>query len=75
MKLVLNNEKSKRVNGYENSFDFLGHTFRYSKGLYYPYSKYWNIEPAKKSENKLRGNIKEFLRKNRHKAPDKIINR
>ena len=47
MKLKVNEEKSRMLNGYKESFDFLGFTFRYSRGfLYQNNKKYWNIEPS-----------------------------
>ena len=54
MKLKLNEEKSRVVCAYEESFDFLGHTFRFSDDLYGRSFKYWNVEPSKKSQKKVR---------------------
>jgi len=71
LKLTLNKDKSKAVQGYEDSFDFLGHTLRWShslKGRGY----YWNVEPSNKSQNKVREKIREYLAANRHKGATDI---
>ena len=73
MKLKLNEEKSRVVCAYEESFDFPGHTFRFSDDLYGRPFKYWNVEPSKKSQKKVRSNIREYLRKNGHKAPQILV--
>ena len=70
MKLKINEEKSSLVNGYEKSFDFLGHTFRYSNDIYGRPVKYWNIEPSAKSQKSIRTKIKDYLKANGHKAPE-----
>jgi len=69
MKLELNSEKSYLLNGYKESFDFLGFTFRYSKGIFGRNLKYWNIEASSKSQNKIKANIRKYLKSNGHKAP------
>lgn len=69
MKLKLNEEKSKVVCAYEESLEFLGHTFRFSDDLYGRPLKYWNIEPSKKSQKKVRSKIREYLSRNGHKTP------
>ena len=73
MKLKLNEEKSRVVCAYEETFDFLGHTFHYSDDLYGRPVKYWNIEPSKKSQKKVRSKIREYLRENGHKAPQVLV--
>jgi group II intron reverse transcriptase/maturase len=70
MKLSLNAGKSSLVNGYKESFDFLGFTFRYSNGIHSRETKYWNVEPSKKSQQKIRSHIREYLRYNGHKCPE-----
>jgi len=72
MKLKLNQEKSHQLNAYDTSFDFLGHTFRWTKDRHGRQKHYWNVEPSAKSQKKVRAKIKEYLKKNRHKAPEKI---
>ena len=72
MGLTLNEEKTRKVNSKELSFDFLGFTVRYSRDLYTKGKKYWNIFPGKKSEQKLRDNIFNYLKKHGH-SPAKTI--
>lgn len=72
MKLKINEEKSRMLNGYNEAFNFLGFTFRYSNGIYKRNRKYWNITPSEKSQKKLRENIRDYLRNNGHKPPEKI---
>jgi len=69
MKLKINEEKSKKLNAQEESFDFLGYSFRYSDDLFGRPQKYWDVEPSKKSQKKLRSKIREYLRHNGHKSP------
>ena len=72
MKVKLNEEKSKLLCAYEESFDFLGHTFRFSDDIFGRPFKYWNVEPSKKSQKKIRGNIGDYLKHNGHNAPRKV---
>lgn len=74
MKLESNEEKSSIVCAEERSFDFLGYTFRYSDDLYGRSIKYWNVEPSKKSQKKVRANINEYLKENGHQAPQTVAN-
>lgn len=69
MKLKLNEEKSRLLCAKDESFDFLGHTFRFTDDLHGRPVKYWNVEPSKKSQKKARSNIRDYLRKNGHKPP------
>lgn len=69
MGLTLNEEKTKVVKATEESFDFLGFSFRYDKSLYNADKKYWNVTPSKKSENKVREKLKEYFKKNGHLNP------
>ncbi len=72
MKLKLNEEKSRMVKAYEESFDFLGHTFRYSRDLHGRSGKYLKIEPSKKSQKKVKTKIREYLKKSGHKPPQLV---
>ncbi len=72
MELRLNDEKSRLVDAREEKFDFLGFTIRYDRDYHGRNRKYWNIVPSKKSEKRVRGNIKEFLERNRHRNPEII---
>jgi len=68
MGLKLNTEKSRKVKAKEESFNFLGFTFRYDRSQNNWRLRYWHIEPSMKSQKKMRGNMKEYFRKNRYKA-------
>lgn len=72
MKLKINEEKSRMVNGYKESFNFLGFTFRYSKDIYTREKKYWNVTPSEKSQKKLRENIREYLKNSGYKPPETV---
>lgn len=72
MKLKINEEKSRMVNGYKESFNFLGFTFRYSQDIHGREKKYWNITPSEKSQKKVRENIRKYLRNNGYKEPELI---
>jgi Group II intron, maturase-specific domain./Reverse transcriptase (RNA-dependent DNA polymerase). len=61
MGLTLNEDKTKQINATESSFDFLGFMFRYDKDLHGRNQKYLNIFPSKKSENKLKEKIRNYL--------------
>ncbi len=63
MGLILNKEKTHQLDAREESFKFLGFTFRYDKDLYTKRKRYWNVIPNKKSEIKVRGNIRDYLKK------------
>lgn len=71
MELQLNEQKSKEVNAEQSSFEFLGFKISYDKSLYGP-KKYWNIQPSEKSQQKIRSNIKEKLRKIGHYGPEEV---
>ena len=72
MGLTLNEEKTHKVNAKETSFDFLGFTIRYSRDLYTKGKKYWDIFPSKKSEQKLRDKVNNYLKSHGH-SPAKIV--
>lgn len=75
MKLKLNEDKSKIVNALEESFDFLGHTFRLDDDVFGRRKrKYWNVEPSSRSQMKARDKIREYLRYNGHKPPQDVAN-
>lgn len=75
MKLKLNGDKSKMVNAFDESFDFLGHTFRLDDDvLGRKFRKYWNVEPSSKSQKKVREKIREYLGHNGHKPPQDVAN-
>ena len=66
MGLILNTEKSKLVQAREESFDFLGFTFRYDRSIFKNGTKFWNIMPKAKSRKKIRQKVNEMLKKRGH---------
>lgn len=72
MELEINLDKTRLVNVEEEPFDFLGFTFRYDRDLFVKNKKYLNIFPRKKSAEAVRGKIKEYLNRNRHKNPTEL---
>lgn len=73
MGLKLNLEKSKKINAYIESFDFLGFTFRYDRGQLDWKKRYWHIEPSKKSQNKVREHIRSYFAAHRYKAMAEFV--
>ena len=73
MKLKLNEQKSSVLCAYDESFDFLGHTFRYSDDIFGRPYKYWNVEPSNKSQKKVRGKIRDYIKESGHKAPHDLV--
>ena len=73
MELTLNDDKTRRINAEEESFNFLGFTFRYDKDLYEGKKQYWNIIPSKNATNKLRGKIRENLHSSLHYSPERLV--
>lgn len=72
MELEINEEKSRKINAKESPTNFLGFTIRYDKDRFGRNKRYWNIIPSKKSEKKIRENIKEFLRESGHYPPGRL---
>ena len=72
MGLTINVEKTKIINADKISFNFLGFTIRYDKDYFGRDSRYWNIVPSKKAENKIVDNIRETLRSSLHFAPNRL---
>jgi group II intron reverse transcriptase/maturase len=73
MDLKINEEKTRRINAKDESFSFLGFTFRYDKDRHGRNIRYWNIIPGKKSINKLKEKIREILHSSLHLSPDKLV--
>jgi hypothetical protein len=74
MELKINEEKSKLIDARTTSFDFLGFTFRFDKdALFGTNKRYWNIVPSEKSCQKIRTNVKDFLRTRRHWSIGEIV--
>ena len=57
MGLMINTDKSKLINAKEETFDFLGFTFRNGKSIYSKSGRFWNIIPKDKSQKKIRQKI------------------
>jgi len=72
MGLGLNEAKTRIVQATEASFDFLGFTVRYDKDLKGRVTRYWNIIPSRKSEQKIRDKRKEFLQKHGHSTAQEV---
>lgn len=72
MGLSLNEEKTRTVEAKEESFNFLGFTIRYDKDLRDSNKRYWNIIPSRKSEQKIRDNIKTYLDKHGHYTAQQV---
>jgi group II intron reverse transcriptase/maturase len=71
MGLTINETKTRQIDARQESFNFLGFTIRYDNDLKGRNAKYWNIIPSKKSEQKIRDKVKEYLKTHGHyKAQD-----
>jgi RNA-directed DNA polymerase len=71
MGLSLNEDKTRQLDAKTESFSFLGFTIRYDKDINGRNIRYWNIVPSKKSEQKIRDKVKEYLKTHGHyKAKD-----
>ncbi len=72
MGLTINDEKSKKVNAREESFDFLGFTIRYDRSIFNRKNRFWNIFPKAKSQKKVRQSINAKLKLIGHYPADCI---
>lgn len=71
MGLMLNESKTRHIDARAESFNFLGFTTRYDKDIKGRNIRYWNIVPSKKSEQKIRDKVKDYLKTHGHyKAGD-----
>jgi len=70
MGLKLNVTKTRQINSREKSVDFLGFTIRHDRDIKGRKTKYWNIMPSKKSEQRIRDKIKYYLETHGHCAAD-----
>lgn len=73
MGLTLNETKTKRIRSEQESFNFLGHTIRYDNDIRGRNSKYWNMFPCKKAEQKIRDGLSEYLQKHGHSPVGEIV--
>lgn len=72
MGLAFNGEKTHHIDARKKSFDFLGFTVRYSRDLFLKGRRYWEVFPSKRSEQKIRGKISEYLKTNGHSPAEKV---
>jgi group II intron reverse transcriptase/maturase len=66
MGLTINETKTRQIDARKESFDFLGFAIRYDYDTKGNKDKYWNIIPSKKSEQKIRDKVKEYLNSHGH---------
>lgn len=66
MGLCLNEDKTRKLDAITENFSFLGFTIRYDRDINGRDIRYWNIVPSKKSEQKIRDKVKEYLGKHGH---------
>ena len=66
MGLTINEAKTRQIDARKDSFNFLGFTIRYDNDIKGRNTKYWNIIPSKKSEQKIRDKVKEYLNTHGH---------
>jgi group II intron reverse transcriptase/maturase len=70
--LALNETKTRKVTVRDTPFNFLGFTIRYDTDLNGGSHKYLNIHPSKKSEQKLRDKVKDYLHRHGHSKASQI---
>jgi group II intron reverse transcriptase/maturase len=73
MGLTLNKEKTRQIQADREGFNFLGYTVRYDKDIKGRNSRYWNICPGKKAEQKLRDKISEYLHSHGHCRTTEVV--
>ncbi len=73
MGLSLNEAKTRQIDATKTSFNFLGFTIRYDNDIHGRTSRYWNIMPSKKSEQKIRDNVKDFLKTHGHSKVKDVV--
>ena len=66
MGLTINESKTRQIDARKEGFNFLGFTIRYDLDVKGRKTKYWNIMPAKKSEQKIRDKVEEYLKTHGH---------
>ena len=72
MGLSLNESKTRKIDARKESFNFLGFMIRYDKDIKGRNFRYWNIMPSKKSEQKIRDKVKEYLMTHGHYKSEEI---
>jgi RNA-directed DNA polymerase len=72
MGLMLNEQKTRLLQAKDAPFNFLGFTIRYDRDIHGRNTRYWNIIPSAKSENKIREKLREFLKRYGHFNPQQV---
>jgi RNA-directed DNA polymerase len=74
MELTVNESKTRLIDARKEGFNFLGFTMRYDDDIKGRKTKYWNIMPSIKSEQKIRDKVKDYLKTHGHyKAKDVVL--
>jgi group II intron reverse transcriptase/maturase len=73
MGLEINETKTRQIDASMESFNFLGFTIRYDRDMKGRNSKFWNIMPSKKSEQRIRGLLKLSLSKHGHYRAEDLV--
>ncbi len=71
--LTLNEEKTRIVRMAEESFDFLGFTFRYDRHLDGRTGSYLNVHPSRKSKLRLHDKLRGILVPGNKKSTDDLV--
>jgi RNA-directed DNA polymerase len=74
MGLIVNETKTRQIDARIESFNFLGFTIRYDNDLKGRKTRYWNIMPSKKSEQKIRDKVKAYLKTHGHCKANDVAN-
>jgi group II intron reverse transcriptase/maturase len=73
MGLTVNEDKTRQIQAKEESFNFLGFTMRYDSDLKGRRTKYWNIMPSTKSEQKIRDKVRDYLKTHGHCTSKDVV--
>lgn len=73
MGLTLNQSKTREIDARRESFNFLGFTIRYDLNRKGGNSRYWNLVPSKRSEQRVRDKVKVFLKTHGHYAAQEVV--
>ena len=73
MELKINEDKTKTLNARDETFNFLGFTFRYDKDIFGRKIKYFKVIPSEKSISKIKEKIREILHSCLHYSPCRLV--
>ena len=73
MGLKINETKTRQIDARKESFNFLGFTIRYDNDIKGRNTKYWNVMPSTKSEQKIRDKVKEYLTTHGHCKTQDVV--